>query len=105
MIGASNILQAPRLTDRPTRATARRTARLRSADGLAGVVILLYSASIGDEANGAAVVAARLDAARYAVDAVDAAEQVGLRIGRVGEAVIRARQVLLRHRADDVGRH
>src|SRR3954470_4071743 len=42
---------------------------------------------------------------RRAVDLVQPSEQDGGRIGRIRKAVIRTRQVLLRHRACDIGRH
>ena len=58
-------------------------------------------ASVGDKAVGAAIIPGRFDAARNAVDAIDAAEQIGLRIRRGRKSVIRTRQVLLRDGAHD----
>ena len=52
-------------------------------------------ASVGDEAIGAAIIPRRLDAAGNAVDAVDAAQQIGLRIRGAAKAVIGPRQILL----------
>ena len=96
--------QAPSATATPTSAPAMRRLRPKLWDVLA--VIGSNPASVGDKAVGAAIAARRLRiAAGHAIDAIEIAEQLGLRIGRRGEAVIRTRQVLLRHRAHDVGRH
>src|ERR1700754_1357245 len=64
-----------------------------------------HPGSIGDKAVRAAIALRRLGAARHAIDTVDRAEQLGLRIGRGREAVIGPRQVLLRDRAHDVRRN
>src|ERR1700749_2208148 len=90
--------QAPRATATPTSAPATRRLRPKFWDVLA--VIGSDPASVGDKAVGAAIAACLLRiAAGHAVDAIEIAEQLGLRIGRRGESVIRTRQVLLRHRA------
>src|SRR5438067_514999 len=60
--------------------------------------------SVRNKAVGAAIIPSLLDTARNAVDAIDAAEQVGLRIRGAGKAVIGPRQVLLRYRAHHIGR-
>src|SRR5258707_14520079 len=46
-------------------------------------------ASVGDKAIGAAIIPRRLDPARNAIDAIDVAQQIGLRIRRGREAIIR----------------
>ena len=51
-------------------------------------------ASVGNEAVGAAIILCRIGVARNAVEAIDAAQKVGLRIGSRGKAVIRSRQIL-----------
>src|SRR5213595_277155 len=48
-------------------------------------------ASVGDKAIGAAIIPRRLDPTRNAIDAIDAAQQIGLWIRRGREAVIRTR--------------
>src|SRR2546423_9516821 len=61
--------------------------------------------SIQNEAVLAVVARCRCRFAGRAVDAVEAAEQERGRIGAIREAVIRPRQILLRHRARDVRRN
>src|SRR5689334_4373926 len=96
VVAASSVrVQAPSASARPASATVARIARLRVGKVLAVILEFLAPSSIGDETVGAAIVARGLDAARHAIDAIDAAEQVGLRIGRRGKAVVRTRQVLL----------
>src|SRR5437764_13647612 len=58
--------------------------------------------SIQNEAVLAVVARCRCRLAGRPIDAVEAAEQEGGRVGAVGKAVIRPRQVLLRDRARDV---
>src|SRR6185437_1839009 len=74
-------------------------------DVLAFMVLKPSSHSIGDKAVGAAIALCRLGAAGHAVNAVDRSEQLGLRIGCRGEAVVGTRQILLCDSAHDVGRH
>src|SRR3954468_23530827 len=47
----------------------------------------------------------RLDATRNAIDTIDAAQQIGLRIGGTRKTIIRTRQIFFRHRPHDVGRY
>src|ERR1700757_1858499 len=92
--------QGPGAAANPTSAPAMRRLRPKLWDVLA--VIGSNPASVGDKAVGAAIARCRLRiAARHAIDAIEIAEQLGLRIGRRGEAVIRTRQVLLCHGAHD----
>src|SRR5213079_1326313 len=60
--------------------------------------------SIQNEAVFAVIACCRGRLSGRAVDAVEAAKQERGGIGAVGKAVIRPREVLLRHRARDVGR-
>src|SRR3954451_9131899 len=103
-VATSSCWQPPSATARPTSAPPTPMARLRIWGSL---VIITKSPfrSVGDEAVGATVVLCRFSPAGHAVDAVDVAKQFGLRVRRRREAVIRPRQVLLRHRAYDIGRH
>src|SRR6185437_15670948 len=98
-------VHAPSATATPTSVPAMRKARLRSTGILIVISLVLVPSSVRDETVGAAIVLGRLDPAGNAIDAVDAAQQVGLRIRRGGKSVIRPRQVLLRHGANDIGRH
>src|SRR5581483_7978789 len=105
-------------SSRPHRYACRRQARLRDPEapprsgeraGIRRVSSISFSrprpALVRDKAVGAAIALARFVAAGNAGDAIDVAEQVGLRIGCRDEAVIRTRQILLRDRAHDIGRH
>src|SRR5581483_8976781 len=89
-------VHAPSATARPTSVPAARRARLRSTGFLIAISFVLVPSSVGDETVGAAIVLGRLDPAGNAIDTVDAAQQIALRIGCGGEAVVRTRQVLLR---------
>src|SRR6185295_2264392 len=89
---------------------ASSAARLTNASARARVGSLVMGMSssrpsVENEAVLAVVAGLRTLLARLAVDLVQAAEQVGGRIGGVGKAVVGPRQVLLRDRARDVGRH
>src|SRR3990170_2618834 len=65
---------------------------------------LLVTRSIENETEGAAITAAQLRTPPGdAVDAAEAADQRARWIGRIGESVVRPRQVLLRHGAHDIG--
>src|SRR5438445_11988835 len=96
-------LQAPSATERPISAPARQRARLGSASCFDFILGVIRPASVRNKAVGAAIIPSLLDTARNAVDAIDAAEQVGLRIRGAGKAVIGPRQVLLRYRAHHIG--
>src|SRR5579862_3668804 len=102
---SSVCVQAPRAVARPKSAPAMRRLRRYSTGVLAVMIFVLVPPLVRDEAIGAAIVAVRLVAAGNAVDAIDAAEQIGLRIGCRSKAVIRTRQILLRDRANDERRH
>src|SRR3954452_24751389 len=97
----SSCWQPPSASAMPTSAPPKPAGRLRVWGGLM-VITSPRSASVGNEAVGAAVIPGRFGPARHVVDAVDVAEQPGLRIRRRREAVIRTRQVLLRNRANDI---
>src|SRR5438309_5492015 len=95
------VLQPATTAARLTKARARATL-----ESFFMVLSLGPRPSIQDEAVFAAVLRRGAHrAARRAVDLVDAAEQHGGRIGRVREAVIRPRQILLRDGARDIWRH
>src|ERR1700733_16269622 len=96
--------QAPSTTARPTSTPAMRKERVLSTGSLA-VIVLSSSASVGDKAVGAAIILRRLDTTWHAVDPVDAAQQIRLRIRSGGKSVIRPRQVLLRDGPNDEGCH
>src|SRR6187431_709218 len=83
-----------------------RAARLTNASVCArrGGFFMASRPSIQNEAVLAVVGPRGSLAARPAVEAVQASEQNGGRIGCVGEAVVRSRQVLLGDRARDVRR-
>src|SRR3984893_18052438 len=69
---------------------------------------LLTPASIENESVAAVVTFRPIGisaTAANAVNAVEVAEQDLRRIARIGEAVVGLRQILLRYRAHDVGRH
>src|SRR5665811_2181339 len=101
VVTASSVwVQAPSATAVPKSAAAKRIARDLARDVLVIIASSPHPASVGNKAVGAAVAAARLDATRNAVDAIDGAEQVGLRIGCGRKPVVGPRQVLLRHCAD-----
>src|ERR1043166_71721 len=101
-------MQAPSAVERPSRAPSVRNALTRWSEIL--VVIVLPSSplgeqlcvSINDEAEIALHSPEGIDAGGHPVDTVDAPEQGGLRIGSRRKAVIGPRQLLLRHRADDI---
>ena len=94
-------MQPPSVTARPDdQRPAMRSARLRSTGILVVIVARPCPASVGNKAVSAAIILRRIGAARNAVDAIDAAQQVGLRIGSRREAVIRTRQVLLERRLE-----
>src|SRR5439155_21409634 len=103
--------QAPSAAERPSRAPSIGKALMRWSGIF--VVIVLSSSPLGeqlyvlvnDEAEIALHPADGIDAGGDPVDPVDAPEQGGLRIGCRRKAVIGPRQFLLRHRADDIGRH
>src|SRR5882724_13256034 len=59
---------------------------------------------IENKAIVAVVRALGIDLAGNAIDPVETAEQHGCRIARVGEAVVRTRQLLLRHCTHYIGR-
>src|SRR5436190_19376996 len=88
---------------------ANKAAALTNASVRASVrdfcIDLFLVASIENEAVFALIAGRRRRIAGRAVDAIEAAEQDGGRIRGVGEAVIRPREILPRHRARDVGRH
>src|SRR6266436_10099089 len=98
-------VQPPSVAARPARVTATRRARLRSRGVLAVICFKSSPASIGDKAIGAAIIPRRLGTAGPAIDAVDVAQQIGLRIGRSSKPVIRTRQILLRDRPNHIWRH
>src|SRR5260370_33018681 len=59
--------------------------------------------SVGDKSIGAAIIPGGLYPAWNAIDTIDAAEQIGLRISRRPESVIRARTGLLSNPTPDAG--
>ena len=71
---------------------------LGSADLVDVICTVIVPASVRNKAIGAAIIPSWSGPARNAVDAIDA-QEIGLRIRRTGKAVVRTRQVLLRHRA------
>src|SRR4051794_21259175 len=93
-VGEERVLHAPSASASAASAPKRSIRLWRGGCGVVRVPIL--AASVGDEAVSATIIARRLDLAGHAVDAVDGAQEPGLRIGGIGKAVIRPRQVLLR---------
>src|ERR1700733_7710024 len=98
-------VHAPSVTERPISTPRRHSARLRWTDILWGFVLSWSAVSVDDEAKIALVTSDRFGAAGDAVDPADLGEQRGLGIGRGCEPVVGARQFLLRHRPNHIGRH
>src|SRR5438132_1423671 len=94
-------LHAPRPTARSSSATAITGARSTLID----FIIAPSPASVRDKAKIAAIISRRHRPARDAIDPIDAAKQSRLWIGRLGEPVVGACQVLLSDGPDDEGRY
>src|SRR5215213_7867357 len=104
-------MQAPSAAERPSRAPSTCKVLPRWS-GILVVMVLSSSplgeqlcVSINDEAKIALDPVDGIDAGGEAVDPVDAPEQRGLGIGCRRKSVIGPRQLFLRDRADDIGRH
>src|ERR1700750_2638406 len=105
------LVQAPSATETQASAPSRPRARWRAI----GFVLVMdrssmpcrsaCAVSVGDEAEVARIAGDLLDPAGDAVDPVDAGQQGGFRGGRGSKPVIRARQFLLRHRPNHIGRY
>src|ERR1700745_4173640 len=107
-VSASVCKQPPSESATPINAPAMRQARPggpRSRNVLAVIGSNPSPALVGDKAVGAAIAACRLDAPGHAIDAIDAAEQLALRIRRGGKPVVGTRQILLCDGAHTIGRH
>src|SRR6516225_8325316 len=97
-------VQAPSAMASPANTSATRGPRSRNV--LAFIAFKSSPASIGNEAVSAAIILMRLGStAGRAIEAIDRANEVGLRIGRRRKSIVGTRQVLLRHRADHIGCH
>src|SRR3984957_13804219 len=98
-------VHAPSVPETPMSAPSRHRVLTRLSDSVFVIVPSSSRGSVNDETEIALIAADRFGATGNAVDSVDLGEQcrLGIRCGR--KSVIRARQLFLRHGANDIGRH